>query len=242
MPPATAAPTTVAIGQASVATIASTVVPVSTVANGISKQTKTTTAPSSTSTSSTTTTTAAPVAPQPPAVDTGTSKVVVDGTTEDATVSRENNQLVVTAGETTVHLTSLNDNGSIAPLDSDGNLRIDNGGSVRVSVDGFAAESDVDVWMFSTPTLLGRAKVDSSGNLSKAFPLPALIESGKHRLVMKGTNGAGKEQTIAVGLVVGGETKSSRINVLAISSAIALAIFGALFLPAVLRRRRDDQQ
>ncbi|MEI8398737.1 MAG: glycine-rich domain-containing protein, partial [Actinomycetes bacterium] len=126
--------TTVAQGQASVATIAPTTTTLPVLgANGSPVPTTTTTSTTIPLTQSkavvtttlprtvTTTTVGPPVVDK---VDAGQTAVQVDGVKTDATVTRENNQMVVTAGSLSATLSGLDKTGKRSPLDSDGNIHL----------------------------------------------------------------------------------------------------------------------
>jgi hypothetical protein len=238
--------TTVAQGQASVATVAptSTTLPVlganglpvpaattSTVAPGQAKAVATTTLPSIV----TTTTVGPPVVGK---VDAGQSAVQVDGVTTDAVVTRDNNQMVVTAGSLSATLSGLDKTGKRSPLDSDGNIHLTAGDEIKISVGGFQPGSTVEVWLFSTPTQLGTAVVGADGTVSGTYRLPAGTKSGTHRVVVTARLANGKPTTFTLGILVGKINKTSTLTRVLIAVPISLAIGFGFLLPTQLRRRR----
>jgi hypothetical protein len=130
--------TTVAQGQASVATVAptTTTLAVSGAKGGPIPTTTTTSNPKKLEVASTTTTTTV-VPPVVDKVSTGESAVQIDGVKTDATVTRENNQMVVTAGSLSATLSGLDKGGKTSPLDSDGNIHLAAGDVIKISVGGF---------------------------------------------------------------------------------------------------------
>ena len=230
--------TTVAQGQASVATIA----PMSTVARSGASVTTTTAAARESSV--TTTTVARPVTtttvgpPDIAKVSAGESSVLVDGVKTNTKVARENNAMVVTAGAVSATLSGINDQGKTVPLDSDGSVRLSAGDSIKVAVGGFKPDSEVEVWLFSTPLRLGSASVGSDGSMSKTFILPAGVKSGNHRVAVLAKLPNGKTATFTLGIVVGEFSTTSTVTRVLIAIPIALAIGFGLILPNRLRRRR----
>jgi hypothetical protein len=74
------------------------------------------------------------------------------------------------------------------------------GSSVTVTGSGFAAETDVEVWLHSDPVLLGTVRADASGAFTATFALPATAPRGDHLVVLNGTdvNGEAISRTLAI--------------------------------------------
>jgi hypothetical protein len=236
--------TTVAQGQASVATIAPTTTTIPVLgANGVPVPTTTTVAPSRSSTAATTTlprevTTTTVGPPVVEKVDAGQSAVQVDGVKTDATVTRENNQMVVTAGSLSATMSGIEKTGKRSPLDSDGNIHLNAGDEIKISVGGFKPGSVVEVWLFSTPTQLGTAVVGADGTVSGTYRLPSGTKSGTHRIVVTARMANGKPTTFTLGILVGDISTTSTLTRVLIAIPIALAIGFGFLLPTQLRRRR----
>ena len=246
--------TTVPQGQASVATVAPTTTTTTIVvlgANGLLVPTTTTTstttiAPARSKTVVTTTTTTVPViaknaAPAPPVVakvSAGQTAVQVDGVKTDATVTRENNQMVVTAGSLSATLSGLDKTGKISPLDSNGTVHLSGGDVIKISLGGFKAKTVVEVWLFSTPTQLGTAVVGADGTVSGEYRLPVGTKSGSHRVVVTAKMANGKPTTFTLGILVGNISTTSTLTRVIIAIPITLAVGFGFILPTQLRRRR----
>ena len=237
--------TTVAQGQASVATIAPTTSTLPVLgANGLPVPTTTTVAPAKSrtvATSSTlprtvTTTTVGP--PVVGKVDAGQTAVQVDGVKTDATVTRENNRMVVNAGSVNATLSGADSTGKTLPLDTDGTVHLSAGDVIKVSVGGFEPKSVVEVWLFSTPTQLGSAVVAADGTMSGTYKLPFGIKSGSHRVVVTAKLPNGKSTTFTLGILVGNISTTSTLTRVLIAVPITLAIGFGFILPTQLRRRR----
>ena len=230
--------TTVAQGQASLATIA----PTTTVIGRLAPATTTPTLvrPSnsiaSTTTVAVTTTTIAP--PKVGAVASGETSVQVDGVATKSQVSRENNQLVVSAGALKATIGGLDKNGSPLPLDSDGNVRMKTGDIVRVKLSGFTPGSTVEAWLFSTPVLMGSAVVRPDGSVIGNFRIPTNSPEGAHRIVIVTKSKDGKPTSFTVGVAIGDIARTSTLTRVLIAIPIALAVAFGVILPNQLRRRR----
>jgi hypothetical protein len=241
--------TTVAQGQASVATLAPTTTTLPLLgANGVPVPPTTTTstttvAPARSKTVVTTTVptrvkNAAPAPPVADKVDAGQTAVKVDGVKTDATVTRENNQMVVNAGSLNATLSGLDNAGAVTPLDSDGNIHLAGGDVIKISVGGFKPGTRVEVWLFSTPIQLGTAVVGADGTVTGAYKLPFGVKSGSHRVVITARMANGKPTTFTLGILVGEISKTSTLTRVLIAIPISLAIGFGFLLPTQLRRRR----
>ena len=243
--------TTIAQGQASVATVAPTTTTTTTIpvlsANGVPvpvpTTTTTTVAPTQSKTFATTTlpriaTTTTVGPPVVDKVDAGQTAVQVDGVKTDAVVSRQDNQMVVTAGSLSATLSGLDKAGKRSPLDRDGNIRLAAGDEIKISVGGFKPGSLVEVWLFSTPTQLGTAVVGADGTVSGTYRLPAGTKSGTHRVVVTARLANGKSTSFTLGILVGDISTTSTLTRVLIAIPIALAIGFGFLLPNQLRRRR----
>jgi len=238
--------TTVAQGQVSVATVAPTTTSTTIVvlgANGLPAPTTTTIAPPKPAATTTTilpaivtTTTVGP--PEVAKVSAGETAVQVDGVTTDAVVTRENNQMVVTAGSLSATLSSLDNTGKTSPLDSDGNVHLTAGDVIKINVGGFEPGSQVEVWLFSTPTKLGSAVVGADGSINGLFTIPLGIKSGSHRVVISAKLANGKPTTFTLGILVGKISKTSTLTRVLIAIPISFAVIFGFLLPTQLRRRR----
>jgi ribosomal protein S11 len=230
--------TTVAQGQASLATIAPTttvvgrIAPTTTTPNSVSRSNS----PAPTTTVGVTTTTITP--PKVAAVAAGETAVQVDGVETKSQVSRENNQLVVSAGALKATIGGLNKNGSAMSLDEDGNVRLRSGDVVRIKLAGFKPGNTVEAWLFSTPVLLGSSVVSADGSVTGNFTIPKNTPEGPHRIVIVAKSTNGKPTTFTVGVAVGEIATTSTLTRVLIAIPIALAIGIGFLIPNQLRRRR----
>lgn len=178
--------------------------------------------------------------PEPPAVPTaspGEAAVDVGGRPVEMTLSRANDQLVVETADLSATISGVGGDGVVTALDNDGVLRLVEGDQIQIETVGFAPGSEVEVWLFSTPMLLGTIGVGANTNAVGSFPLPEGIESGRHRIALVGSNSKGEPTSLAVGVLVGSSTGGvGTVGKVLIIAPIALAVFAALVLPA--RRRR----
>ncbi len=82
-------------------------------------------------------------------------------------------------------------------------LRVPQGGDLALSVDGFAPHSLVSLFMFSTPTLLGRFLTDNLGDIDQDLSeILATVLPCAHTLQAEGRLTNGSEVTAAMGIWV----------------------------------------
>jgi hypothetical protein len=177
----------------------------------------------------------APVAAK---VATGESAVQIGGVETEATVTRENNQVVVTAGSLRATVSGADEAGKTSPLDKDGNIHLDAGDAIRIGVGGFKSKSNVEVWLFSTPTKLGQVVVGADGAMKGEYKLPLGIEAGSHRIVVTAKLPNGKPTTFTLGILVGDISTTATLTRVLIAIPITVAIGFGFLLPTQLRRRR----
>lgn len=185
------------------------------------------------------TTTIAVVTPVIGDVASGSAEVRIGGATEPSTVRREEGRLVVSAGGLTTSLAAVDDDGLVASLDENGNVRLRPGGKVRVELDGYAPETDVQAWLFSDPIRLGVIRTSATGTVSGDFALPDDVENGEHRMALVAAGADGNPVTVTIGVMVGQSEGGSGVTVWLIVLPIVLAVTGALMIPATRRRRES---
>ena len=77
---------------------------------------------------------------------------------------------------------------------------------------GFAPGSIVEVWLFSTPTLLGTAVVKADGTFSIAVSVPDAIVGGNHTVQAEGLNTAGQPRSISAPVILKTAISAAQIN------------------------------
>jgi hypothetical protein len=196
----------------------------------------------STTTTSTTSTTMVPkkqpVAPKLVNTESATGAATIGGKTSKAKTSRVNNQLVFTAGNFTVTLAGVNQDGSIIPLSAEGILEVRRGDMFRLDAQGFAPGSTVDIWMFSKTIYLGKIEVGNGGLVKSTFKVPKSVDDGLHHLVMVGIDKSKTEAKFEVGMNVGVPPKQWWYSRILIAIPISIAVFIGFWLPTSTSRRR----
>ena len=193
-----------------------------------------------TTTSTTTPTTTIPQPPAAASVKTGEAAVSLGGTKAKSTLTRENNQIVVRAGNVTAQLAGIDESGNNVALDANGTLHLMPGQKVRIKLNGFDRDSIFDAWLYSTPYHLGSGKVGHDGIASAEFVLQKDIPNGAHRISVLARLGDGKPAQFTLGVAVGSYKKEKNMAIWVIITPVILAIGAALFLPAAYRRRKKS--
>lgn len=119
--------------------------------------------------------------------------------------------------------------------------RVVAGDSLTVTARGFAPGETVQVWVYSTPTFVGRFVADASGAVTGTVALPAGLALGTHSVVLVGESSglvldAPFEVVTQAELATTGA--SSGIAWLAEMGAVLVLVGGGLAGAAALRRRR----
>jgi hypothetical protein len=209
------------------------------------KATKPTSAPKTVGTttipvSTTTAPAQSPSAPTAPETQPGEAKLVINGEAAEMSVTRRDNQLLVSNGALSSSVAAVTANGTRRPLDSQGNVRFEDGDSLELLATGFASDSDLEVWIFSEPKDLGIIRTSSVGEAESVLTVPTDIEPGNHRVVVSGTSRSGSKVVVAVGVVIAAASDGvSTAEKFAIALPITTAILAALIIPTRRRRRSE---
>ena len=97
------------------------------------------------------------------------------------------NALVVSlpSAQVQVTLTSTSPAGTPNPIQNT-TLTIVKGSEIKISAEGFLPNSDVSVYVFSTPILLGTVKTDAQGKYTSTLKSPTGLEIGSHTIQLIG--------------------------------------------------------
>ena len=101
------------------------------------------------------------------------------------------------------------DNDASAPVSANGIIDVTPLQAVEVVSSGFEPDSDIEIWLYSEPMLLARAKADAAGTLRTAVLIPALAPHGHHRLVITGRSPGGEVVSVAMAVRVTGQASAA---------------------------------
>ena len=175
-----------------------------------------------------------------PSVPAGTALLLVDGSVAPATTTTPGGVWTVAGSGFTVTLQALGTDGAPRVVDAQDRLVLTTGGAAQVSGTGFRPGSLVDVWLFSTPYLLGQVVVGGDGTFAQSFALPGGVELGAHTVQLNGVSGDGAVRSVSTGVVL---TQPSAVVVaaravvaatsVAAATTVALAFTGSDPLPVI---------
>jgi hypothetical protein len=111
-----------------------------------------------------------------------------------------NTALKIDGGEFNVTLSASSASGTSSSLNSLGELVLTSGNFATFSGTGFAPNSQIVVWLFSTPTKLGEVVTDASGSFSGSLEVPSDLEAGQHTVQLNGQTSDGETRSLAVGV------------------------------------------
>ena len=95
------------------------------------------------------------------------------------------NAQVITVASSQVTLSTANANG-VPNKPQNATLTLSKGDVIKFSVRGFKPSSEVSVYIFSEPILLGTVVTDTEGNYTSSFPSPDGLEVGSHTIQLVG--------------------------------------------------------
>ena len=246
-PPATAVGSPTTTVQTSVTIVSSNTPLASTNSpNGIAVPTTTTT--------STTTTTAPPALTSsetdgtPPLSASAMSKipknqsgaVFIDGKLVQATTRVADGAIQITIAGTSSSISASSSDGRVTELSADGRLLLRVGERITARAQGFAAETGIQLWMYSTPTKLGEGVTDQRGAYVTEQVVPDSVSAGDHRLVLTSKNVEGKSITVVFAARVIDKSLIVKVATSPFAWLLLIAlVIVALILPSRLRERRS---
>ena len=182
----------------------------------------------------TTSTTVATI-PILPTTQTGEAKSVVNGVVENAVITRRDNSMQIDTTVIDAVFSAYSSDGDKLALDVTGSLRVSAGDIIEADATGFSPGTEVQVWLNSTPTLLGSFEVTPDGRVTARVDVPAALATGKHRVSLVGTTDGGSA-TLTAGILAGA-IESNGFNMLLIIP-LSIAMIIAITVPTTLRQRR----
>jgi len=111
--------------------------------------------------------------------------------------------LVVTGSGFTMRLAGINAQGQPLGLSSEGGaLVLEQDRLAQVEGTGFLPNSEVRLYVFSTPRYIGSVTTDASGNFAGKVPIPSDLAVGRHTLQANGYTSDSKVRSLSLGVMV----------------------------------------
>lgn len=114
---------------------------------------------------------------------------------------------ITTDDEVEVLIQGVDENESPSLVNPEGRLVLTAGNFLKVRGRGFTNAGTAEVWLFSTPQLLGRVPKDDSGNFVGRVRIPAGIEPGEHTVELRAKTRRGRNVLVSVPAIVIGGTR-----------------------------------
>ncbi|MGY1803036.1 LPXTG cell wall anchor domain-containing protein [Blastococcus sp. SYSU D00922] len=113
------------------------------------------------------------------------------------------------------------------------------GQKLTLTGSGYAPNSAVELYVYSTPQRIGSVTADASGRFSVVVTLPTGLVAGKHSLVATGLDANGAPRFLRMDVTLGKRLAATGADVVvpAVAGVAALALGGGLI--ALARRRRS---
>ena len=83
--------------------------------------------------------------------------------------------------------------------------------------------------------------MNDAGELLASYEIPSGIEDGDHTVVLVGESRESEELVFALSVVIGEPGDGAPWFTIFVLVPLGVAVAGALIIPAVLRRRREEQ-
>lgn len=119
---------------------------------------------------------------------TGSPYITVNGIQIPATIlpNGTSNGIEMKAAGWALSISATQADGKAAALNSQNQLVIKEGQGVYVSGEGFKPTSEIRLYIFSTPVLLGTTTTTTAGTFAALFPVPTDLAEGLHTLQLNG--------------------------------------------------------
>jgi hypothetical protein len=133
-------------------------------------------------------------------------------------------------------------------LDESDNVVLNDDRLVQFSGTGFAANSDVRVWLFSDPIRLADITTDANGNFVSQAEIPEGIPVGEHTIQLNGLTNDGQLRSVSVGVLVQPEVVITPVPPAApdfsglMNGLLILAAGVLLFFFIIWRRRKKKEE
>jgi hypothetical protein len=166
---------------------------------------------------------------------------VVGGKPQAVETTVNDNSVRVNAGQVTMSMTAKTSDGTIITPSADGRFTLSNGSDLSLSVAGFEAGAEVEIWLYSDPTFIGVGVADENGAVPVTVEITEAMESGDHHLVVSGRSYTGDEITVATPVTITGNSEDSvitRVGNTVVWVLLGSALVVGLVVPTTLRRRK----
>jgi hypothetical protein len=169
-----------------------------------------------------------------PQVAPGKSTMLVDGVENSLDIQRVGNSLFRTTTSDGLSVDISQQSRSSSTANANSTPTFTRGQATRLSGKGFAPNSLVVVWLFSTPTKLGETQADSNGNFDFEVMINDELQGENHTLQVSGEHTDGTTRALMIGISIDGSSNQNGILTLVLSG-----LFGSgVIIAAVAYNKR----
>lgn len=177
-----------------------------------------------------------------PKGETGKALMLVNGEIEEIMLeaSGTNSMRASTSDGLIFEVSALEIAGSASTPSADGSLFIKPGTKFQITGSGFAPNTEVYIWLFSTPKLLTNVEVTNDGTINAEVALKLGLPPGKHTLQVSGVHPDGTTRAVMLDVVIPDEANNSVITTTGELGiwAITLPVLALLIIVLLLIYRR----
>ena len=109
---------------------------------------------------------------------------------------------VTSDDEVEVLIQGVDENEVPSAVNPEGRLVLTVGNFLKVRGRGFTSAGSAEVWLFSTPTLLGRVPKTASGDFAGRVRIPSGLEAGNHTVELRAKTRSGRSVLISIPAIV----------------------------------------
>ena len=145
--------------------------------------------------------------------DTTTTSLVPPTTVPTAPASGPESAFITSDDEIEVMIQGVDANESPSAINSDGRLILTVGNFIKVRGSGFTNAGFAEVWLFSTPQLLGRVPKSASGEFLGRVRVPEAMTNGNHTIELRARTRRGRSVLMSVpAIVIGGSNSPGVVD------------------------------
>jgi hypothetical protein len=126
----------------------------------------------------------------------GQVAVMTDGVATEPKVSVSADGLEIAIASSSLSVRGM------ALTDDQGTSVLALGQTLEVAAEGFQPDSQVEMWVFSTPQLIATLRVDTSGRVEGSVEIPDYLQSGDHQQQFRVASTQGPQLVLAINVLI----------------------------------------
>ena len=137
-------------------------------------------------------------------------------------------------------MSATTSDGKVIEPNLDGRFSVLAGSRLALNGAGFRPDSEVQVWLYSTPTYIVSVRADADGNVPITLDITDEMAAGDHHIVLNGTSYTGDDVTVSTPVTILGNLSESvieRVGSTVVWVLLVTALMIGLLIPTTLKRR-----